>query len=154
MSQSDYINFKKTALILKNNSTAALNELPPVLTPELYTAFTTFNLETTVSNTKNAYSRLLPSGRKQFLDIEKNVSNCSSFILCKNTNTRPNRIKNTFQNPMPIYKWKKTSTYVPNTCSFSSIKNGCINRLKNGHITRRCICINKVCKCKIETYKK
>ena len=97
MSQGDYIKFKKTALILKNNSTKALNELPPVLTPELYTAFTTYNLETTVSNTKNTYNRLLPSGKKNFLDIEKNVSNCSTFILCKNTNNRPNRVKNTFQ---------------------------------------------------------
>jgi hypothetical protein len=71
MSQSDYITFKKTALILRNNSTTATNDLPSVLTPELYTAFTTYNLETTVSNTKNAYNRLLPSGRKNFLDIEK-----------------------------------------------------------------------------------
>lgn len=141
MSQSDYIKFKKTALILKQNSTTVLNDLPSVLTPELYTAFTTYNLETTVSNTKNSYNRLLPSGRKIFLDIEKNVSNCSPFILCKNTNTRPNRIQNTFQNPTPIYKWKKTKTYLPNTCSLTS-----------GFVTRRCLCSKKTCKCKTDFY--
>jgi len=141
MSQSDYIKFKKTALILKNNSTTTINELPPVLTPELYTAFTTYNLETTVSNTKNAFTRLIPSGRKNFLDIEKNVSDCSTFILCKNTDTRPNRIKNAFQNPMPIYKWKKTIDYLPNTCTLTS-----------GFIRRRCLCTKKLCKCKTEYY--
>ena len=141
MSQSDYIKFKKTSLILKNNSTTNINELPSVLTPELYTAFTTYNLETTVSNTKNSYNRLLPSGRKNFLDIEKNVSNCSTFILCKNTDTRPNRVKNTFQNPTPIYKWKKTKAYVPNTCTLTS-----------GFVKRRCLCTKKTCKCKTEYY--
>ena len=141
MSQSDYITFKKTALILKNNSTTAINELPPVLTPELYTAFTTYNLETTVSNTKNAYNRLLPSDRKNFLDIEKNVSNCSTFILCKNTNARPNRTTNSFQSSIPIYKWKKTKAYVPNTCTLTS-----------GFVRRRCLCTKKTCKCKTEYY--
>lgn len=141
MSQSDYINLKKTALILKNNSTAALNDLPPVLTPELYTAFTTYNLETTVSNTKNTYSRLLPTGKKTFLDIEKNVATCPTFILCKNTNNRPNRVKNTVQIPTPIFKWKKTSAYVPNTCSF-----------KNGYTTRKCLCSKTICKCKTQVY--
>lgn len=141
MSQSDYIKFKKTSLILKNNSTTNINELPSVLTNELYTAFTTYNLETTVSNTKNAYNRLLPSDRKNFLDIEKNVSNCSTFILYKNTNNRPNRVKNTFQNPIPIYKWKKTKAYVSNTCTLTS-----------GFVRRRCLCTKKTCKCKTEYY--
>ena len=137
MSQSDYINFKKTSLILKNN----LNKLPSVLTPELYTAFTKYNLETTVSNTKNSYSRLLLGGKKYFLEIEKNVASCPTFILCKDTHTRANRIKNTIQNPTPIYKWKKTSSYKPNTCLITS-----------EFVTRRCLCSKKSCKCKTEYY--
>jgi hypothetical protein len=122
MSQSDYIKFKKISLILKNNSPTAINKLPPVLTNELYTSFITYNLETSVSNTKNAYNLLLPSGRKNVWDIEKNVSNCSPFIMCNNTNVRPNRVNNTFKSPMPIYKWKKTKSYVTKTCLCSLIK--------------------------------
>jgi hypothetical protein len=137
MSQSDYINFKKTSLILKNN----LNKLPSVLTPELYTAFTKYNLEITVPNTKNSYSRLLLGGKKNFLGIEKNVASCPTFILCKNTNTRANRVKHTIQYPTPIYKWKKTSSYKPNTCLITS-----------GFVTRRCLCSKKSCKCKTEYY--
>jgi hypothetical protein len=137
MSQSDYINFKKTSLILKNN----LNKLPSVLTPELYTAFTNYNLETTVPNTKNSYSRLLLGGKRNFLGIEKNVASCPTFTLCKNTNTRANRVKHTIQYPTPIYKWKKTSSYKPNTCL-----------IKSGFVTRRCLCSKKSCKCKTEYY--
>ena len=137
MSQSDYINFKKTSLILKNN----LNKLPSVLTPELYTAFTKYNLETTVSNTKNSYSRLLLGDKKYFLEIEKNVASCPTFILCNNTNNRINRIENAIQNPTPIYKWKKTSSYKPTTCLITS-----------GFVTRHCLCSKKSCKCKTEYY--
>ena len=142
MSQSDYIQFKKTTMILKNNTISPVsNELPPVLTPELYTAFTTYNLETTVSNTKNSYSRLLPSGKRNFLDIEKTVATCPSFILCTNTNNRPNRVKNTTQIPSALYRWKKTSAYKPSTCDF-----------KNGYVMRRCLCSKIACKCKTTTY--
>jgi len=157
MSQSDYIKFKKTSMILKNQ------ELPPVLDPETYVDGTRYNLETTVPNTKNVYSRLLPSNRKYFFDIEKNVATCPTFILCKNTNTRPNRVLNTEQkiiagngqtipytpltnrkfvmlNGKTISYTAKPGTgqklYTPNTCTF-----------KNGSITRKCICSKKVCKC-------
>lgn len=107
MSQSDYLQFKKTSFILKNS----LNKLPSVLTPELYTAFTKYNLETTIINTKNSHSRLLMDGKKNFLDMEKNVASCPTFILCKDTDTRANRVKNTMRNPTPIHKWKKTCDY-------------------------------------------
>lgn len=133
MSQSDYINFKRTSSILKNN----FNKLPSVLTAELYTAFTQYNLETTVPNTKNSYSRLLLGGKINFLGIEKNVASCPTFILCKDTNTRANRVKNTIQNPTPIYKWKKTSSYKPKTCLIQK---------------RLCLCSKKSCKCKTEYY--
>ena len=89
MSQSDYIKLKKTSMILKNN------ELPPVLTPENYTDFVQYNLETTVTNTKKSYSRLLLPGNRNILDMEKNVSGCTEFTLCTNTNERPNRVLNT-----------------------------------------------------------
>ena len=139
MAQSDYLHFKKSSMLLKNNAT--FNELPAVLTPELYTGFTTYNLETTVPNTKNVYSRLVPSGKQSFLNIEKTVSSCPTFILCINTNTRPNRVINTQQTPSPIYKWKKTSSYVPTTCNF-----------KKGFVTRKCLCSKTMCRCKTDVY--
>jgi len=43
MSQSDYIQFKKTATNLKE-----LDKYPAVLDPESYTDFAAYNLETTV----------------------------------------------------------------------------------------------------------
>lgn len=127
MSQSDYISFKKRTLLLNNNS----NPLPSVLTSDLYTAFTKYNLETTVQNTKKSYSGL------------DNTDNCPlpEFILCKDTDTRPNRMRNPIQNPTPIKKWKKTTDYKPKTCDYIS-----------GYVTRRCLCSKKVCKCKTEYY--
>jgi hypothetical protein len=146
MSQSDYIKFKKTTMILKNASTSSLQkpELPPVLTPESYTAFTTYNLETTVTNTKNSYSQLLPTGKRKIFNMEKTVATCPSFILCKNTNTRPNRVKNTIQTPTPIYKWKKTAAYTIPTKIYR------VKRINN--VLHTCRCSKKLCKCKTNFY--
>jgi hypothetical protein len=142
MSQSDYIRFKRSANILKNSK-----ELPPVLEPSSYTAFETYNLETTVTNTKNSYSRLLPTTDKYFFEIEKNVSNCATFPLCVNTNTRANRVLNTAEKivlsngtripytPAATYRFNKM--YIPTTCTFT-----------NGAISRRVPCSKTICKCK------
>jgi hypothetical protein len=141
MSQSDYIQLKKNITTLKS-----LNEFQPVLDPETYTDFAAYNLETTVSNTKNAYSRLLPTGKKYIFNIEKKVSTCPTFTLCTNTNTRANRVLNTAQKivflngttlpykPAPTFKLNKN--YIPKTCTFT-----------NGYITRKCICSKDTCKC-------
>jgi hypothetical protein len=120
MSQSDYIKLKKTSMILKNN------ELPPVLTPENYTDFVQYNLETTVTNTKKSYSRLLLPGNRNILDIEKNVSGCTGFTLCTNTNQRPNRVLNTAvaypYSPNPTKKYIKNVPYPPCPCSVNKPK--------------------------------
>jgi hypothetical protein len=120
MSQSDYIKLKKTSMILKNN------ELPPVLTPEDYTDFVQYNLETTVTNTKKSYSRLLLPGNRDIFDMEKNVSGCVGFILCTNTNERPNRVLNTAvaypYSPTPTKKYIKNVPYPPCPCSVNKPK--------------------------------
>lgn len=105
MSQSDYIKLKKTTMVLKNK------ELPPILDPSSYTDFVQYNLETTVTNTKNSYSRLLLNGNKNILDMEKKVSSCPTFPLCVNTNTRTNRVLNT--GPYIVVKNVKIP-YTPN----------------------------------------
>ena len=128
MSQSDYIALKRTQNILK------IQELPAVLTPTSYTSYVTYNLETTVSNTKNAYSRLLPSGKTNIFTMEKSVTNCPTFTLCANTNQRPNRVLNTLTRPNPTFRFNKI--YKPTTCTFT-----------NGFVTRKCVCSKTVCKC-------
>jgi hypothetical protein len=143
MSQSDYIKFKRTAMVLKNA------ELPPVLGEDQYTSFETYNLETTVSNTKNAFSRLSLSGQQRFFDIDKSVSGCTTFPLCINTNTRTNRVLNTAQKitfnngtqlayrPAPTERFNKV--FIPATCTFS---------LQKGKVQRKVSCNKSICKCR------
>jgi hypothetical protein len=147
MSQSDYIQFKKTAEILRNN------KLSPVLETGEYTEFETYNLETTVKNTKMQFSRLTLPNDQVFFDIEKNVNNCASFQLCTNTNQRPNRVLNTAENivlynnvkipykPLPTFRLSKI--YTPKTCKFE---------LQDGTVTRTIPCGKKICKCGTRIY--
>ena len=149
MSQSDYIKLIRTAEVLRNK------ELQPVFDAGDYTDYESYNLETTVSNTKNIYSSLtLPSNKKIF-NIEKNVTNCATFPLCTNTNQRTNRVLNTEQNiilnngtkirytPTPTFKLNKI--FIPTVCSFT---------LQSGTVTRRVSCNKTICKCKTRIYKK
>ena len=147
MSQSDYIQFKRTAMVLRNA------ELPPVLDPDQYTSFESYNLETTVSNTKNAFSRLYLSGQQRIFNIDKNVSGCTTFPFCINTNTRSNRVLNTAQRitfnggtqvayrPAPTERFNKI--FSPTTCTFS---------LQNGKVQRRVSCNKSICKCRTRIY--
>jgi hypothetical protein len=147
MSQSDYIQFKKTAVVLKNA------ELPPVLDPDQYTSFVSYNLETTVPNTKNAFSRLYLSGQQRIFNIDKNVSGCTTFPLCINTNTRANRVLNTAEKivvnggtqipykPAPTERFNKI--FSPATCTFS---------LQNGKVKRKISCNKMICKCRLRIY--
>ena len=150
MSQSDYIRFKKTAQVLK-----APTKLLPVLDHSDYTAFTTYNLETTITNTKNAFSRLLLPANKYFFDIEKKVSTCPTFTLCVNTNTRENRVLNKAQKI--VFVNGTTTHYVPDK-TYSSAPNKLYRSLKNytpircqfkkGYVIRNTICNKQICKCR------
>jgi hypothetical protein len=144
MSQSDYIQFIKTADLLKNNKQS------PVLTEQDYTTFEKYALETTVQNTKNSFSRLIPQNttvfktifpntdpvRLNIVDMEKKVSSCPTFKLCINTNTRPNRVLNSFRLPIPTYRLNKN--YAPKQCQYKYGKN----------IIRTIWCGKKICKCR------
>ena len=155
MSQSDYIQFIKTADVLSNQK-----ELSPVLTSNSYTAYESYALETTIPNTKNSYSRLLPPTTRTIFDMEKKVSSCPTFTLCKNTNQRPNRVLNTSENiivngnqvpytadhtyritktgvryPAPLIRTSKS--YTAPTCTYT-----------DGYVTRTVACGKHVCKCR------
>lgn len=107
MSQSDYIRYKKTGTQLK------INKLDPVLNNQDYLAYTDYNLENTITNTKINYNHLtLPNTQNVFNMERPNIANCPNFILCQNTNTRPNRVKlvGTQITPTPIIKFVKSSS--------------------------------------------
>lgn len=143
MSQSDYIQFIRTADILKTN------ELPAVLSEQAYIDFEKYTLETTIQNTKQSFSRLLPQSTSPFttvfpntdpsraniFDMEKKISTCPTFIMCKNTNTRPNRVLNSAKPPPATFRLNKV--YTPNTCY-----------IRHGYVIRSVRCSKKVCKCR------
>lgn len=134
MSQSDYIKLLKTTTMVGD-----IKQMPSVLEPEDYTAFESYNLETTVSNTKNSYSRLQQTGYKKIFNMEKKVSACPTFPLCKNTNTRENRILHSVQTPVPTAK--KTKIYTPIRCQFTN---------STSYVMRSAICSKRICKCGIK----
>jgi len=104
MSQSDYIQYKKTGVQLRD-----LSSLPSVITPQIYTAFTEYNLENTVPNTKVTYNQLIPANRQIVYGSEVKVTNCPTFLLCSGTQARANRKPNLVsqRSPTPAPKYVK-----------------------------------------------
>ena len=132
MSQSDYIRYKKTGIQLK------INKLDPILNNQDYIAYTDYNLENTVTNSKINYNHLAVPNTQNVFNMERpHVTNCPTFKLCKNTNTRPNRVKlfGTQITPTPIRKFVKDPS---NPRTNYKIKCKCKNV--------SCICTN-VCPC-------
>jgi len=91
MSQSDYIQFIRTADVLKNQT-----KLPPVLTSNEYTDYESYALETTIPNTKHSFSRLLPTNSRTIFDMEKK----SLYVLL--SNYAPIQIKDPIDDPFLI----------------------------------------------------
>ena len=87
MSQSDYLKFKKTSRLLKDQA-----DYDPVFVPSEYMAGIDFNLETTVLNTKQTNNQLQPSDKQVVFGMERTTGgNCPTFTLCTGTNGRANR---------------------------------------------------------------
>lgn len=79
MSQSDYLSNKKIVLQLQKQ-----NEFPPILSSSLYTLSKSHSISIDISNTLIT--------RNQLTIPPVISSNCSKFIVCSSTNTRPNRV--------------------------------------------------------------
>ena len=91
MSQSDYLHHKKISLEMKSQK-----KLSPVLSGMDYTLYKQYSLEKNIKNTSKLYNNLVPTGVQVIFGIETpKADNCPDFLLCKNTNTRPNRIAKT-----------------------------------------------------------
>jgi hypothetical protein len=146
MSQSDYIQYTKSVEVLGNIK----KNLTPILNPSDYTAYTTYNLETTVKNTKTVFSKLDISGNQRIFDMEKKPPTCISFPLCINTNSRANRVLNSVakmngvaqpaiptNRSLPGFKPNANKTFVPTKCTF-----------RKGYIIRSVSCSKDVCKCR------
>ena len=130
MSQSDYIQYKRTQAMLKEQT-----KLPKVLEQRVFTDAEQYQIETTIPNTKLRYSRLLPPNTQSVFGMERKMSSCPSFILCKDTDTRPNRVLNTESLPAPTFRLNKN--YQPSRCFYRI----------NEWVTRSCVCDAHVCKC-------
>ena len=89
MSQSDYLKYKRIATILKNDNNTT--KQPPVFASQDYVNFKEFTLENTIINTNVRYNRLTVSGDLLIMGMNKDVSNCTTFPICTNTNLRTNR---------------------------------------------------------------
>lgn len=92
MSQSDYLKYKRIATILKVDNTTS--KQPPVFTSQNYLNFKEFSLENTIVDTNLRYNMLTISGDILIMGMNKDVSNCARFKMCKNTNLRTNRVAN------------------------------------------------------------
>jgi hypothetical protein len=129
MSQSDYITYKRTQIEWK------LGKLPTVLDPSQYESFKDYALENTVINQKLSYSQLQPVNTQNIYNMvvpQTKYNQCSPFLLCNNTNIRPNRI---LMHPVATIqprKYKKIQTVY------------CCNCISG----RNCYCNKKICKSK------
>jgi hypothetical protein len=101
MSQSDYLKYKRVARELKTN------KLDPVFTQRDYLSYKEYALENiNTQNTKLTYNKLTPINTQIIMGIEKKIPvipPCPTFIVCKDTNTRPNRVAllDTLSQPRP-----------------------------------------------------
>lgn len=86
MSQSDYIKYKKVSHQLRN-----LSDYGNVIEPSTYVSFKNYTLENTIKDTNIMYTRLLPATHQNVFGMAKYPTNCPSYPLCINTQTRVNR---------------------------------------------------------------
>ena len=109
MSQSDYIRYKRIAVELRDQA----KNLAPVIESGQYIHYKSFTLENTILNDNtSSYTKLLPPSSVNVFGMQmNNPSNCSSFILCRNTNSRVNRKRllgtQSAAQPLPVFPMVK-----------------------------------------------
>jgi hypothetical protein len=94
MSQSDYLKSKRisTLLRLDNQKVNNVTKQAAVFTSQDLQNYTQYALTNTIVNTKPTLNRLTPKLRQRVYDMDKAVSGCPSFIICKDTQQRNNRV--------------------------------------------------------------
>jgi hypothetical protein len=86
MSQSDYIQYKKT-----QNEIRTLSQFNTVLEAQKYTNFLKYQAETTFTTSNQPLNQLTPTSTVNVFGMEKKMTNCPTFAICINTNLRSNR---------------------------------------------------------------
>ena len=137
MSQGDYIKRKQVAQTLRADGLHTPNRFPAIFSSQDLLDYKQYQIVNNDSNTKINYNLIRPTGKKIIFDMERNVTNCPTFIVCRNTNTRPNRVLQTVAEcPVSNHPltWKETKNSIAN-------KPLCICQLKRKHIRQN------VCSC-------
>lgn len=89
MSQSDYIAHKKNAQILQRQT-----NLEAVLSSQDLTNYKKFAFNNTIKSTNITHNQLRLKNKQRIYNMEMSNDTCNNpeFIVCTNTNTRPNRV--------------------------------------------------------------
>ena len=135
MSQSDYLKYKRvsTRLRVDNDTT----KQPPVFASTTLTQNQQYALSNSITNTKPRYNQLVPSGRQPVFSMEKAVTNCPTFPVCKDTNTRTNRVPMTCKadpsvpTPEPLNIWNRG--WDSSASASANLKTGCKCALHRSH---------------------
>lgn len=96
MSQSDYLKYKRISneLRIDNQIEEGMNRTnqSAVFNSQDLLSYKQYSLTNTIVNTKPTLNRLTFKSRQRVYDMDKVVGNCPTFIVCKNTDDRANRV--------------------------------------------------------------
>lgn len=96
MSQSDYLKYKRISnqLRIDNQIDSGMikTNQPPVFTSHNLLKYKQYALNNTIVNTKKTLNKLTLNGKQRVYDMDKVVSGCPTFIVCKDTQDRANRV--------------------------------------------------------------
>lgn len=148
MSQSDHIKHLKLATELKQQI-----DFAPVLEEKNYTLFKEYSIMNSIKNTSKRYGQLsTPNINPIFETQQAEVDNCPTFIVCHNTNQRPNRtpLSNVYYLPYPpIHPFikQKNNNKCMGCCYDSSLnKTNDYNKWNTGCSNSRLV--KTLCNCK------
>jgi hypothetical protein len=141
MSQGDYLKRKQLANALRVDGGNTNNNQPAVFGSHDLLKYKQYQIINDDSSTNINYNLITPTGTTMVFDMERKVANCPSFIVCKDTNTRPNRVLNNGSGcrtqilPLTWFQRKNVS----------NSSELCICQLKRKHINRN------VCSCDVKS---
>ena len=94
MSQSDYLKYKRISnqLRIDNQKDAGATNQSAVFNSQDLLHYKEYSLTNTIVNTKPTLNKLTLNSRQRIYDMDKVVENCPTFIVCKDTQDRNNRV--------------------------------------------------------------
>lgn len=140
MSQGDYIKRKQVAQTLRADGGNEQNSQPAVFSAHDLLMYKQYQIINNDSNTILNYNLLSMPGKILVFDMERNVTNCPTFVVCKDTNTRPNRVLRTVA-ACPVNTQPLTWVERKNALEHKPL---CKCQLKRKHIHRN------VCSCGVQ----